>query len=378
MGELSGHDCPRCNVELFVEASEDTDGVDLLICKQCWGVGVTAKSMAMVMSEGSLLDSHRDQMVNSKSSGDCKCPLCSEIMDEIEIGIPDEIYEKISMIESESKTSKNVIIDSCNSCPTFWFDAGELDLLNGIKPKLRGEKIDSKRVRLQEDPTLSPEDLKKRMNTRRAMGMFAILFCTLIWDNGPFGFVLASLITIGGLIAILTKNPEVALLKGTCDKCLEPDKLLAWNCQSGGCWAHICSDCQNIGEDPVEAYAKTLGKVAVGTVMVGVGVGVLVATQGAVGEEVFGVAGEIFQGDTEKSMLLCKECEDRFSSQKEKRKDLKEKRKKKGTGDFTPKNITLTGGYCNHKFGHAEDKKCRRMAFRGGSYCYMHKDLYKS
>ena len=42
MSELSGHDCPRCEVELYIEASDDLDGVDLLICKQCWGVGVTA------------------------------------------------------------------------------------------------------------------------------------------------------------------------------------------------------------------------------------------------------------------------------------------------------------------------------------------------
>ena len=60
MSELSGHDCPRCNVELFIEASEDAEGVDLLICKQCWGVGVTAKSMALVMAEGSLLDQNRE------------------------------------------------------------------------------------------------------------------------------------------------------------------------------------------------------------------------------------------------------------------------------------------------------------------------------
>ena len=62
------------------------------------------------------------------------------------------------------------------------------------------------------------------------------------------------------------------MLIGTCDKCLKENKSLAWNCQRGGCWAHICNDCQTIGDDPVEAYAKTLGKVAVGTVMVGIGI----------------------------------------------------------------------------------------------------------
>ena len=89
MSELSGHDCPRCNVELFIEINEEVEGVDLLICKECWGVGVTAKSMELVMAEGSLLDTKRDEII--KSSGDCKCPMCSTIMDEIELEIPENI-----------------------------------------------------------------------------------------------------------------------------------------------------------------------------------------------------------------------------------------------------------------------------------------------
>ena len=75
------------------------------------------------------------------------------------------VIEKISMIESQAMTPKNVVIDSCRNCPTFWFDAGELDLLNGIKPKFR--KNDPKKVRLLEDQTLSPEDLRKKETVRR-------------------------------------------------------------------------------------------------------------------------------------------------------------------------------------------------------------------
>ena len=111
MSELSGYDCPRCNSELFIEASPEVDGVDLLICKQCWGVAVTAKSMEMVITKGSLLDEKRDKL--SKSSGDCKCPICSDIMDEIELDIPKEVIQKISLIESQTMTAGNVIIDSC-------------------------------------------------------------------------------------------------------------------------------------------------------------------------------------------------------------------------------------------------------------------------
>ena len=61
MSEPSGHDCPRCSVELFIEVNEDVEGVDLLICKQCWGVGITAKSLDSVISPGSLLDETREE-----------------------------------------------------------------------------------------------------------------------------------------------------------------------------------------------------------------------------------------------------------------------------------------------------------------------------
>ena len=77
-------------------------------------------------------------------------------------------------------------------------------------------------------------------------------FLVLFWIGMSGGIVLQiimGLVGIGGLIAVFTKNPESNLVTGTCDKCLKPDKSLAWNCQSGGCWAHICSDCQSVGED---------------------------------------------------------------------------------------------------------------------------------
>ena len=374
MSELSGHDCPRCNVELFIEASEDAEGVDLLICKQCWGVGVTAKSMALVMAEGSLLDQNREQMVTPKSSGDCKCPLCSEIMDEIDIKIPDNIYEKISMIEGESETSTNVIIDSCNSCPTFWFDAGELDLLNGIKPKLRGAEFDSKKVRLLEDQTLSPEDLKNKRVQRQFFGGFAILAALGIGFTGnPLMSFFAILIGIGGLIAILTKNPEQALVTGTCDKCLEEDKLLAWNCQSGGCWAHICTDCQSVGDDPVEAYARTLGQVAVGTVVVGVGIFAVLATDGMALEGVGAVVEAPIGSSSSKkksNMLLCKECTDRIDRTNEKH--VKKNKKIKGKVKTRALKDIIPDGYCTH-IDPVTNKKCKRMDFRDSGLCYVHK-----
>ena len=150
--------------EIEVIICGEVEGVDLLICKQCWGVGITAKSLDSVISPGSLLDERSEGKITT--SGDCKCPMCSTIMDEIELEIPENVVDKISMIESETSslsTSKTVIIDSCSNCPSFWFDAGELDLLNGITPKLRGSNYDKKTVRLLEDHTLTEEDFQRKM-----------------------------------------------------------------------------------------------------------------------------------------------------------------------------------------------------------------------
>jgi Zn-finger nucleic acid-binding protein len=377
MSELSTHPCPRCNVGLYIEVNDEVDGVDLLICKQCWGVGVAAKSIELVISKGSMLDENRG---DNRGEGDCNCPMCDTLMDEIELDIPENIIEKISMIGSQVITPEKVIIDSCRNCPTFWFDAGELDLLNGIKPKFRTN--DPEKVRLLEDQTLTSDDLKKRGNMRRILGGFGLLGAFAIGSGGELliQFV-AAIIGVGAIIAIFTKNPEIALATGTCDKCLESDKLLAWNCQTGGCWAHICSDCQSVGEDPVEVYARTLGKVAVGTVIVGVGLGVVIATKGSTGGGMMELAGGIVLGDEEEnSMLLCKECKDRLATKKSKNDKSENTRKKvdfenTNEKDFLLENFTLNDGYCNH-VDSITDKKCKRISFRKGSYCYVHKDSY--
>ena len=380
MGELSGHDCPRCNVELFIEINEEVEGVDLLICKECWGVGVTAKSMDLVMSEGSLLDTKRDEII--KSSGDCKCPMCSTIMDEIELEIPENVREKISIIGQSDLDTKNVIIDSCGSCPTFWFDAGELDLLNGIKPRFRGENRDPTKIRLLEDQTLTEEDLKKKKDTRKILGSLTVGAAIFgFYSGGIVTKILSALLGIGGLIAIVSTNPEQALVKGTCEKCLKPDKLLAWNCQSGGCWAHICTDCEGIGDDPVEAYAKTLGTVAVGTVVAGVAVLAVFAAMesGGAGVDIFGGAGGGSKKEKKKKidMLLCRECTNRWREEQtdRKNKDLKDSGILSKNYKTMKISEVMADGYCNHNDSRT-GKKCKRMAFRGGSYCYIHKELY--
>ena len=313
MSELSGHDCPRCSVELFIEVNEEVEGVDLLICKQCWGVGITAKSLDSVISTGSLLDETREEKITT--SGDCNCPMCSTIMDEIELEIPENIIAKISMIESETSSlshSNTVIIDSCSNCPSFWFDAGELDLLNGITPKLRGSNYDNKTVRLLEDHTLTEEYFQRKKTVRRTLGGLAVLCALwLVFQANPFSIFIGGIFGLGGLIAILSRDPEQALAIGTCDKCLKPDKSLAWNCQRGGCWAHICSDCESIGDDPVETYAKTLGAVALGVVLVGVAAIAVVAIAETGGAGLGGLpsgGSDSEKKPTKIDMLLCREC----------------------------------------------------------------------
>ena len=321
MSELSGHDCPRCNVELYIETSGDLEGVDLLICKQCWGVGVIAKSMEMVFGSGNNLEENKGNPISSSLSyGACNCPLCKTEMDEVELEIPDEIKDRISLIDGVSNHEK-VIIDSCNNCSTVWFDAGELDLLNGIKPKLRGGAgYDPKMVRLLEDQNLTEQDMKRKRYTRIGLGLFTIFGAVMIgMDESLVLQSIMGLVGLGGLIAIFTKSPEVALSKGTCDKCLKPNQSLAWNCQSGGCWAHICSDCQSVGDDPVEAYAKTLGQVAVGAVVVGVAaVAIIAVAEGGVSPSFSGIGSggsdekkNLTSEKKKRDLLLCKECADR-------------------------------------------------------------------
>ena len=406
MSELSGHDCPRCNVELYIEMAEQAEGVDLLICKECWGVGVAAKSMESVISKGENLDKNIDNLI--KRTGVCKCPMCSTKMDVIELDLPENVEEKLKIVNKSSKitalSTKKVIIDSCSNCPTFWFDAGELDLLNGIQPKMRDVNYDSESNRLIEDHSLTEDFLKKKDMNRKAIGGFIVIISlALAGSMGTIGKVIMGLIGLGGFIAVLSKNPKQNLVIGTCDKCLEENKSLAWNCQRGGCWAHICNNCQTIGDDPVEAYAKTLGKVAVGTVMVGIGILAVaaIAESGGVGiPDLVGSSGgskEKGKKSDWKDMLLCRECVEVAKEEEQKQREKAENRVKKlekakdSYEDEVSTNIEKEAekermndyekietielrrsSSCDYVDA-LNGKKCQRVTFRHLNYCYMHK-----
>ena len=382
MSELSGHDCPRCNVELYIEMAEQAEGVDLLICKECWGVGVAAKSMESVISKGEILDKNIDNLI--KRTGVCKCPMCSTKMDVIELDLPEDVEEKLKIVNKSSKmtalSTKKVVIDSCSNCPTFWFDAGELDLLNGIQPKMRDVNYDPRSNRLMEDPSLTEDFLKKKDMERKAIGgLIIILSLAFAGSMGMMGKALFGLIGLGGLIAVLSKNPKQNLAVGTCDKCLKKNKSLAWNCQRGGCWAHICNDCQTIGDDPVKTYAKTLGTVAVGTVGVGLGVALLFASDGALlGNPLdlaTGSGGSKEKGKKSdwKDMLLCRECV-------EVAKEDEQKQLEKAQGFYEDEPSTNIeeevekerSGSCDY-VDTLNGKRCQRVTFRHLNYCYAHK-----
>jgi Zn-finger nucleic acid-binding protein len=394
-------------VELYIEMTEQAEGVDLLICKECWGVGVAAKSMESVISKGGILDGDKDNLI--KRTGVCKCPMCSTKMDVIELDLPENVEEKLKIVNKSSKmtalSTKKVVIDSCSNCPTFWFDAGELDLLNGIQPKMRDVNYDSESNRLIEDQSLTEDFLKKKDMNRKAIGGFVVIISLASAGSmGTIGKVVMGLIGLGGFIAILSKNPKQNLAVGTCDKCLEENKSLAWNCQRGGCWAHICNDCQTIGDDPVEAYAKTLGKVAVGTVMVGIGILAVaaIAESGGGGLGIHDLVGG--SGGSKgkekisdwKGMLLCRECvevakeEEQRQLEKAENRVKKLKKAKNSYEDEASTNIEEVEKERKNDYEKIETvelrrssscdyvdalngKKCKRVTFRHLNYCYMHK-----
>ena len=380
MSELSGHDCPRCNIELYIEMTEQAEGVDLLICKDCWGVGVAAKSMESVISKGEILDKNIDNLI--KRTGVCKCPMCSTKMEVIELDLPEDVEEKLKIINKSSKmtalSTKKVVIDSCSNCPTFWFDAGELDLLNGIQPKMRDVNYDSSSNRLMEDPSLTEDFLKKKDMERKAIGgLIIILSLAFAGSMGIMGKALFGLIGLGGLIAVLSKNPKQNLAVGTCDKCLKENKSLAWNCQRGGCWAHICNDCQTIGDDPVKTYAKTLGTVAVGTVGVGLGVALLFATDGAIlGNPLdltTGSGGSKEKGKRSdwKGMLLCRECVE-VAKEDEPSTNIEDEEKERSDYTKIETREIRRSGSCDY-VDNLNGKRCQRVTFRHLNYCYAHK-----
>ena len=364
----SDYDCPQCSRKLRVESAEGVDGVDLLVCSKCWGLAVQAKTM-----HGVVPDEVREKIEDTgeKHPEGHSCPVCPSMM--LEIAVP-------KPFGSEDRASEHdVKIDICGDCATIWFDAGELDTLNGIKPKLR--RVQMKENAMKMEAHVNPESTPVTM--RRGAGAL-ILLIGLGWAvSGDFcSLALGLLLAIGGGILALTTAPETGLEGGACSRC-GLNKTIGWTCQRAGCEAPICTTCRSVGDDPVETYVKTLGG---GALMVAggvLGLGLLIVTEGAAGGAGFAPAAmgaELAFGDDEvEDLLVCKECQKdigalHFATEKSEKVPEKEKKEgedESGTKRAHTEEYLKSQIHCLH-IDAKTVKKCRRMVYRKSGYCYMH------
>ena len=221
------------------------DGVDLLVCTKCWGLAVQAKTM-----QGVVPDEVREKIEDTglKHTEGHSCPICPATM--LEIGVP-------KPFGAEDRASEHdVIVDVCGDCATVWFDVGELDALNGIKPKLQNISMKEGAEKIEAQVDTSSPSLQMR-KAGGALLLLAGLGWALRggWIAGPLGLLLA----IGGGILVLTKSPETGLERGLCSRCDLEGMTIGWTCQRAGCEAPICTTCRSVGQDPAAQYVKTLG-----------------------------------------------------------------------------------------------------------------------
>jgi len=383
----SDYDCPKCSRKLRVESAEEVDGVDLLVCTGCWGLAVQAKTM-----QGIVPDEVREKIENMgvKHPEGRSCPVCPSTM--LEIAVP-------KPFGSEDRASQHdVKIDICGDCATTWFDAGELDALNGIKPKLRKVEMEDSADKI----TAVVDDSGFSVTSRRAAGVFLALLGLMLMGSGSGAcwFLISLLVVIGGAILAATVAPETGLMIWTCSRC-GLDRTIGWTCQRAGCEAPICTTCRSVGDDPAEKYVKTLGGGALLVAGGVLGIGLFLATEGHGGELGFDLAGGgwgLLSGDDEKKdgLLVCEECQKEMgalqfadSDARTERMEWTEKEKKTAAGGPWDVVDSFAEGWkdgvksaqreeylksqthCLHVDGKTV-KRCRRMVYRKSGYCYAH------
>ena len=383
---LSDYDCPKCSTKLRVESVEEVDGVDLLVCIKCWGLAVQAKTM-----QGIVPDEVREKIENAgfKHPEGRSCPVCPSTMMEIAVPKP---------FGSEDRASEHdVKIDICGDCATIWFDAGELDTLNGIKPKLRKVEMEDSADKI----TAVVDDSSSSVKSRRVAGIFLASLGLMLLGagSGACWSITSLLVILGGGILAITVAPETGLEKGACSRCGLEDETIGWTCQRAGCEAPICTTCRSAGQDPAAQYVKTLGGGALMVAGVVLGIGLLVVTEGAVAEGFLPAAAgyELISDDEEEGLLVCKECKKEMgalqfadSDARTERKEWTEKEKKTAAGgpwdvvdsfaegvkDAESKSAQReeylkSQTHCLHIDGKTV-KRCRRMVYRRSGYCYRH------
>jgi len=363
-----------------VESAEGVDGVDLLVCTKCWGLAIQAKTM-----QGIVPDEVREKIENTgtKHPEGHSCPVCPSTMLEIEVPKP------FAAVDRASK--HGVKIDICGDCATIWFDAGELDALNGIKPKLREVKMDGTATKME----VQLDYTDKQHSGRRWVGVI-LGGIGLFWAFGEnewmsidsievgdiCSLALGLLLAVGGGILAFTTSPETGLELGVCSRCGLEGKTIGWTCQRGGCEAPICTTCRSVGEDPAAQYVKTLGGGALMVAGVVLGIGLLVVTEGAVVEGFLPAAAgyELISDDEEEGLLVCKECKKDIGAlhfATEESEKVPEKEKKEGEDDtesiewLSSEDYLKSQTHCLHVEG-KRVRRCRRMVYRNSGYCYMH------
>jgi Zn-finger nucleic acid-binding protein len=401
----SDYDCPKCSKKLRVEAAGGVEGVDLLVCVECWGLAIQAKSMEGVVPD-EVRESIEEQGLKHEESR--SCPVCPSTM--VEISVPDQ-----------ENIGRDVQIDICGDCATTWFDAGELEALRGIKPKVKEVRIEDSSEKIESVHPVESSALRPRVMG----GAGLVLLGVILGTSGGGGFcfgLLGGVVALGGLIMLSSKSPEAGLSSGECAKCRGTASRLAWTCQRAGCDARICTKCRSAGSDPAEAYARVVGGLALTVVGGAAGVGLALALKtpeplalGAAGFAVFGGDDEEEEGE-----LLCKSCADERleltahwgssrwltepsegekemgalqfadSDARTERKEWTEKEKKTAAGgpwdvvdsfaegvkDAESKSAQReeylkSQTHCLHIDGKTV-KRCRRMVYRKSGYCYVH------
>jgi len=306
------------------------------------------------------------------------CPVCPSMM--VEISVP-----------NQEVVGRDVQIDICGDCATTWFDAGELEALRGIKPKVKEVRIEDSSEKIEVVHLVEEGALPQR----KMAGVGFILLGGIVAMSGGGGFcfgLLGMMIALGGLIVLTSESPEAGLLPGECTRCGSRGSNLAWTCQRAGCDARICTGCRSAGSDPAETYARTVGGLALTVVGGAAGVGLALALKTpeplALGAAGFSL---LETDEEEEGELLCKSCVDErleltahwgssrwltepYEGEEGGRdavdaftEGVKDAESKSAQHEEYLKSRT----HCLHVDGKTV-KRCRRMVYRKSGYCYMH------